>query len=184
YPATHDGYGITVKPITERFMGESPVRMLYIMLGVVMLVLVIACANVASLLLVRAVHRVRDLAVRAALGASRGRLVLQLLLEAGVLAVAGGIVGTVIAMLSMRGLAYVLGDHMPYWVALHLDGSTLLFAFVLSCAAALLAGVLPALKATGRDFAGTLHDQSRGSTGMRIGRIMHALVVTEITVSL
>jgi predicted permease len=184
FPDTHEGYGITVKPITERFMGETPVRTMYIMLGAVLLVLVVACANVANLLLVRAVHRIRDLAVRAALGASRGRLVRQLLLEAGLLALAGGAAATVIAAAGIRGLSLLLGDRMPYWVELRLDGSALLFALLLSVAAAMLAGVLPALKATSRDLAATLHDESRGSTGIRIGRIMHGLVVLEIALSL
>ena len=184
YPETHAGYGIAVKPITERFMGETPVRTMYVMLGAVLLVLVIACANVANLLLVRAVHRVRDLAVRAALGARRGRLMLQLMMEAGVLALVGGLAGTAVAAAGVRGLGYLLGDRMPYWADLRLDGSTLLFALLLSFGAALLAGLLPALKATTRDLAGTLYDESRGSTGMRIGRIMHGLVVLEITLSL
>jgi putative ABC transport system permease protein len=184
YPATHDGFEITVKPITERFMGETPVRTMYVMMGAVLLVLVIACTNVANLLLVRAVHRMRDLAVRAALGASRGRLIRQLMTEAAVLAFIGGALGVLVAAAAVRGLDATLGGRMPYWVDLRLSAPALLFAGVLSVTAATLAGVLPALKATSRDLSSTLRDETRGGTGLRVGRIMHGLVILEIALSL
>jgi putative ABC transport system permease protein len=184
YPTTHEGIGVVIRPVTERYMGRTPVRTMYVMLGAVLLVLVIACTNVANLLLVRAVHSMRDLAVRAALGASRARIIRQMMTEAGLLALAGGVGGVLVAIAGIGALERTMGSRMPYWVDLRLNGTALIFALALTVLAALLAGILPALKATSRDLSATLRDETRGGTSLRVGRIMQALVVAEIALSL
>jgi predicted permease len=102
YPETNATMGIALKPFTERYTGESATRTTYVVLGIVLLVLLVACANVANLLLVRAVHGLRDLAVRRALGASRGRILRQLFVESTVLCVVGGVVGIGVAWCRWR----------------------------------------------------------------------------------
>lgn len=185
YPETNRDMEVTVKPIAARLIGETATATMFVMLGAVLLVLLIACTNVANLLLVRAVYRVRELAIRSALGASRTRILRQLFLESAVLAVAGGLLGLLIARLAMAGFETLFsGDRMPYWAELRLDLRTIGFALAATTAAALFAGVLPALKSTSRDLSGTLYDASRGSTGLRVGRIMRGLIVLEIALSL
>ncbi len=183
-PAGHADEEITVKSFTERFIGENATRQMWIVLGAVLLVLIIACTNVAGLLLVRAVHRANEIAVHAALGASRRRLVGRLLAESAVLAVLGGLFGALVAAAAMRGLEAIAGDRMPWWSELSVDPRVLGFAAGATLLAALLAGVLPALHATTGDLARRIYDASRGSSGLRVGRVMQALVVIEVALSL
>ena len=184
-PDRYTDMDITVKPFTERFVGEVATATLRFMLGAVLLVLLVACVNVASLLLVRAVHRVRDAAIRAALGASRGQLAMQLLTESAVLAIAGGIAGIALAYGLIALLRAGLDPtRLPYWAEIRLDPRVLLFALGTTCGAALLAAALPAFKTTRGDLARTLYDASRGSTGLQVGRVMRGIVVLEIALSL
>lgn len=184
YPETNADMGVTVKRFTDRHMGENAVQTMWVILVAVMLVLAVACTNVANLLLVRAVQRIRELAVRAALGARRGRIISQLLHESLALAVLGGGLGVVIAIFASRGLADLIGsDRMPYWVDIRLDGMTLVFTGAITLLAALIAGMLPAVKAMRVDVANILKDETRGGSGMRIGRAMQGLVVLEIALS-
>jgi predicted permease len=183
YPETKD-WDIVVKPYTERFTGETATATLWVFFAAVMLVLLIACMNVANLLLVRAVHRVRDLAVRSALGAGRGSLIVSLLLEAGVLAVLGGAGGLLVALAATGGLRRLLTDRLPFWAELHTDVRALGFVAVITVLAALIAGILPALRAMRPDVRTVLQDETRGSTGIRMGRIMQGLVIVQIALSL
>jgi putative ABC transport system permease protein len=185
FPETNGTMGVAIKPFTERYIGETPVATLWVMMGAVLLVLIIACTNVANLLLVRAVHRVRELAIRAALGASRRRIATQMLLESSMLAALGGLVGVGVAFAANSALMRWIGtDRMPYWSDIRLDGRVLLFAIGLTVAAGLLAGLLPAWKAMGANVNDIIKDQSRGASGFRIGRVMQALIVVEIAISL
>lgn len=184
YPETNAGLGAAVTPLTERFLGTTPTRQMYVILGAVLLVLLIACTNVANLLLVRAVHRSRDLAIQSALGASRSRVVAQVLSESSVLAAAGGALALAIAAAATRALGAMLGDRMPYWFVPRVDGSVLLFALLLVGVAALAGGALPALRATRRNLSSILRDAARGATGVRAGRVMRGLIVFQIALSL
>ncbi len=184
YPETNRDLDITVKRFTERFIGETATTTMYVMLGAVLLVLLVACINVANLLLVRAVDRLREIAIRAALGASRGRIVRHLFLESIVLAAAGGALGIVVAIGASRTMATVfLTERLPYWAEVRLDARVLLFALALTCLAAIGAAIFPAYKSTRGNIAVTLYDTSRGSTGLRVGRLMRGLIVLEVAFS-
>jgi putative ABC transport system permease protein len=185
FPESNENMGVTVKPFTEHAVGETPVATLKVMMAAVMLVLLIACTNVANLLLVRAVNRVRELAVRAALGARRRQIAAQMILESSILAVLGGLLGIGFAAIASSALeAWLGGERLPYWSSFRLDANVLWFVAGLTVAAALLAGLLPAIKAMGADVMTTLKDESRGASGSRTGRIMQALIVVEVAISL
>ncbi|MEP6779969.1 MAG: ABC transporter permease [Gemmatimonadaceae bacterium] len=184
YPTTNRGYEVTVKPYTERYMGEVATTTMYVMMAAVLLVLVIACANVANLLLVRAIHRARDVAISMSLGATRQRIVMQVLVESSLIALIGGVLGLGVAWLGIEMLSRMFVGRMPYWANPRLDLSVLVFALILAVAAALLAGIIPALKTTASDLSKILRDDSRGATGSRANKVMQGLVVTELAVSM
>ena len=185
WPDSNQNMTVTIKSLTLQFMGETPQFQMYVLLAAVIGVLIIACINVANLLLVRAVQRVRELAVRAALGAGRGVLFGQLLLESALLAAVGGVLGVGVAFAGVRGLAALIGpDRLPFWAVLRLDGPTLLFVLALTIVAALVAGALPAIRATKASVTDILKDESRGASSLRVGRIMQGMVVLQIAISL
>ena len=129
---------------------------LWMLFGAVGLVLVIACANVAGLLLARAKSRSREFAIRAALGASRGRLIGQLLTESVLIALAGGVVGVLFAGWALKGIAFLPGLDLPRLGEVHLDGTVLGFAVILSTATGILFGLAPSLAASRPDLAGVM----------------------------
>ncbi len=133
--------------------------------GAVALVLLIACANTVNLLLAKAASRGRELAVRAALGASRGRLIAQLLTESVVLCLLGGGAGVALAGLLLRAARPLLADSLPFTADVTLDLRVLAFAAVVALGVALLAGTFPALRATFSDVAESLNRSARGSSG-------------------
>jgi putative ABC transport system permease protein len=170
--------------------GRSPIRQqlaepLKLLMGIVVGVLLIACANVASLLIARATARQREIAVRLALGASRGRIVGQLLVESVLLAAVGGIAGLLVAAWTTRFLlGYLPTSDTPHVITGSIDYRILAFNFLLSLATGLLFGLVPALRSTRPNLAPTLKDQVGavvgGSTGVRLRK---ALVVAQVAVS-
>ena len=162
YRATHpgmlDGKANTAErltPLKDRLVDD--VRfLLWLLFGTVSFVLLIACANVASLLLARAASRSREFAVRAAIGASRGRLIRQLLAESVVLAAAGGILGVVLAKWSLLGIAHMAALDLPRAAEIQLDGWVLAFALLLSIGTGVLFGLIPSLGASRPDLASVL----------------------------
>lgn len=184
HPESHAGVGVSTYPLLETFTGPRAPRMLLVMLGTVLCVLLIACANVANLLLARALARRREVAIRTALGASRLRIVAHVLGEASVLAVVGSGLGLGLSYLGITIYRRALVEiHPPLWMEPQLDGSVLTLVIILTVATTLLAGSLPALRATRCDPIETIHDRAYGSSGARLGRLSSAIVIGEIALS-
>ena len=157
YPATNTGWGITVFPMAEMYTGRiRPVLM--ILLGGVGLLLLIACANLANLLLARAATREKEIAVRAALGAGRSRIVRQLLTESLVLAMAGGLLGLLLAVWSVHALRGVVPDMFPLLQHMSVDLPVLAFTLGLSIVTGLLFGLVPAWRSSHTDLNTTLKE--------------------------
>ena len=157
YPASNTGYGITVFPMAEMFTGRiRPV--LIILLGAVGLLLLIACSNLANLLLARAATREKEIAVRAALGAGRSRIVRQLLTESLVLALAGGSLGLLLAIWTVHILRGVVPDMFPMLQHMSVDLPVLAFTLGLSILTGLLFGMVPAWKSSYADLNTTLKE--------------------------
>lgn len=164
YPATNTGWGVTISPLSEMFTGRvRPV--LLILLGAVGLLLLIACANLASLLLARATSRQKEMAVRAALGAGRGRIIRQLLTESMVLALAGGAVGVVFAAWSVRAVRGVVPEMFPLLQHMGVDLPVLAFALGLSLLTGFLFGLVPAWKSSRTDLNTTLKEAGERAGG-------------------
>jgi predicted permease len=182
YPAFKRKWGVVVQPVTEVIGGFARTPLL-ILLGAVSLVLLIACANVANLLLARGCHRQQELAVRAALGASGGRLARQVLTENLMLAVTGGLAGVVVAWGGIEVLRRFTADALPIAVTPRLDVPVLLVSMAITVATGPLVGLLPALRARRPDLAAAM---SSGSKGAAIGgrqRTQSLLVVAEVALT-
>jgi putative ABC transport system permease protein len=184
YPDSNKGWGIFMMPLQDYTVRDvKPV--LYTLLGAVGCVLLIACANLANLLLARATARSREISIRAALGAGRARLIRQLLTESVVLAVCGGIAGVLLARWGLDALLALAPTSLPRITEIHLDFGVLLFSLALSIVTGLLFGIAPALLAARADVNEALKQGTRGSTeGGARGRLRSALVVIEVTFSL
>jgi predicted permease len=183
HPDANRGHGAHVTPLQEHYV--EPIRASLILLAAgVGLVLLIACVNVASLMLARAASRHREMAVRSALGASRGRLAAQTLVESLTLAGAGGVAGIGVAYAALRALPIVMPERLSIVGLddLSIDPRMLFFAAVLTVATGLLFGVIPALHASRPALAGVLNAGGRGPAGVR-RRVRQALVVAEVAVA-
>lgn len=184
YPATGKGHAAIVAPFTEFFIGPEPRQLLWTMLGAVFFVLLIACSNVANLLLDRAAHRSKEVGVRAALGASRGAIVRIFLAEAFVLALLGTALGVLVAKLGIDGFNRAIASTQPpFFISIGLHPPVLAFAIGVALLATLFSGLIPAIQASRPDIAEVLKDESRGASSFQIGRISKALIVFEIALS-
>lgn len=154
------------------------------LLGVVGFVLLIACSNVANLLLVRAASRGREIAVRAALGGGKGQIIRQMLTESGVLAVGGALLGLLLAWWGVRLLAAMGPDNLPRLEEVAIDGPVLLFTLGAAVASALIFGAVPALKAASPNLANALKERGSDSGGVKGNKVRTALVVSEVALSL
>jgi predicted permease len=186
YPAENEGWtAVALLPLRAEVMGfnDSAETRLLVLAGAVALVLLIACANVTNLLLVRALTRGRELAIRLALGARRGRLARQLLTESLVLAGGGGVVGV---LLAIWGVGLVKGgapDALPRLEDVRLDVAVLGFSAGLVIVTALLVGVAPALRASTPRFADWLRSGAVAAAGRAHQRVRHAIVTAEIALA-
>jgi predicted permease len=181
YPKDNAGWGATVIPLQEQIVGD--VRMsLVILLAAVALVLLIACANVGNLLFARALARRKEIAIRSALGAGRGRVFQQLLVESLVLAAAGGAVGLLLARVSLGAGATLLAGQLPRADEVSIDGRVLLFACAASLLTGILAGALPALRAGRADLNDALKEGGRNDSAVGV-RTRRLLIVSEVALS-
>lgn len=179
HPETNRGLTIRMLPMQDLF-GRDLKPALFALLGAAGLVLLIACGNLAALLLVRASSRTRELAIRAALGAGRRRLILQLLTECGMLSVFGGAAGVGLAVIATRSLTLLTKD--PRLAGIHLDQTMLAFAMAATIATNLLIGVLPAMRATRIDTAGAMKQSRSGDP--RRSRAQQFVVTAEVALCL
>jgi putative ABC transport system permease protein len=180
YPRANQGHTVVVEPLQEYLLGDMR-QMLFVLLAAVGLVLLIACANVANLLLGRASARAREIAIRSSLGAGGGRVVRQLLTESLLLSVLGGAVGVLMAFWGVQLLLLILPSELPViYQQIAVDGPVLGFTVLLSVATGIVFGLAPALQASRQDLAGVLREEGRTtSDSVRRSRSRELLVITE-----
>jgi len=183
YPDSNAKQSMTLEPLLASFVGDlRPALML--LLGAVALVLLIACANVANLLLARAATRQKEIAVRMAMGARRAVLVRQLLTESVVLSVVGGLLGILLAYWGVRGLVASLPPSVPRADEIGIDAAVLGFTAVVAVLTGLVFGIAPAWKIAAGDLNDPLKESGRGSIGAGSHRLRNTLVVAEVSLSL
>jgi putative ABC transport system permease protein len=184
YPETNEGVVPIIKPYTEEFIGTEPTIMLYTMLAAVFLVLIIACINVANLLISRAAERSKEVGIRSAMGATRRRIIVQFLAESAVLAFVGAAIGIAIAGVGIRAFnAAIAPTDPPFWIQIGLDPQVLLFVVGVAVIASLVAGIIPAVQASRANVNEILKDETRGTSSFRMGWVNKSLVAGEIALS-
>ncbi len=182
YPETNENSSVQLVPLREQLVGNvRPV--LWVMLAAVGLVLAIGCANVANLFLARASARRQELTVRVALGASRGRLVRQLLLESVLLALGAGVLGLLLALWSLDALSGLVPEELPRLGEVRMDGRVLAFTLLVSLGTGVLFGLVPALQASSPDLNGVLRQGGGGRLAGGRNRSRSALVVGEVALA-
>jgi putative ABC transport system permease protein len=170
--------------LSEDVIGKELIKILLVLLGAVGFVLLIACTNTANLMLARAMSRQKEMAIRAALGASRGRAIRQSLTESLLIGMAGGILGLFVAMWGVHALLR-LEPGLPRFADVKIDGRVLIFTIALSFVTSLLAGLAPAWQSTKADLQKSLKDSARTASGGKSSRhLRNALVISEIALSL
>lgn len=185
HPKSNQGWGAYVEPLKNNFMPKERITMLWLLLGAVGFVLLIACVNVANLLLARGLARQKELAVRSALGARRSSVFNQLLTESLLLALAGGALGVGFGYAMLRGLVAAMPvNTLPTEADLSLNIPILLFTLVTTTLAGLLAGSAPSWYASRIDPAETLKEGARSGTGAGKHRLRRILVVGEFALAL
>ena len=182
-PAWKKNWSVAIEPFDQQLVGDTLRQSIVLALGAVALVLLIACANLTNLLLSRGAARRKEIAVRAALGASRGRLVTQLLTESLVLGALGGMAGVALAAVLIRTAVPLLPLDLPFTADVALNWRVLAFASAVALAVSALVGVLPALRLSAGPPAEALNNATRGSSGQH-DRLRRVIVVAEVAVSL
>ena len=185
YPHSNKDWGVHLDRLPDVVVDDDLKQSLTILLGAVGLLLLLGCANLANLSLARGTNREREVVVRAALGASRGRILRQFLTESVILSLVGGALGVAVGYLMMRGLEQLLPPlYLPREAIVTLDWRALVFSAALAITTGVLFGVAPAVHASRIDLASSMRASSRTATGDRSRRrLRHALVVAEIAIS-
>jgi putative ABC transport system permease protein len=184
YPQSNHGFGAHLESFREAFSGDTRLAAL-VLFGAVVFVLLIACVNVANLFLVRGAARAREIALRQAFGASRGRLIRQMLTESFVLAFCGGILGIILGAWGISGLGHLLPADSVQTMGVRMDLSVFLFASVTIILVAFAFGLIPALQATHPDLQATLKEGGRSATSASAShRLRAALAVAETALAL
>jgi predicted permease len=184
YPDSNTHFGVLAKPLREDMIGDVRTA-LYILFGAVVCVLLIANANVANLLLARASARGKEIALRAAMGASRARIIRQLLTESVLLAGLGGLFGLLLAQWGTDALVKTIPQNIPRISTIQLDAPVLIFTMLVSLVTGVVFGLVPAWQASHVDLNSSLKSGSRtGSGGESKGRVRNALIMAEVALAL
>lgn len=184
YPETNEGMGAVVKPLMDEYIDETTIALLGVMMTAVVLVLLLACFNVANLLIGRASTRGRELAIRSAMGSGRWEPVRQVLTEAALIATAGAALGLVLARWAAHAFDEAIRQIDPgFWVDVYVGPRTILVTVAATALAALVSGLVPAFQASKPDVTEALQDTGRGSTSFRMGWVSRVLVVAQVAVS-
>ncbi|HEV2803544.1 MAG TPA: ABC transporter permease [Chthoniobacterales bacterium] len=184
YPESNTNFGVATKTLRDEMIGDVQTA-LYILFGAVVCVLLIANANVANLLLARASSRGKEIALRAAMGASRVRIIRQLLTESVLLSALGGIAGLLLAQWGTAALVKMVPQNIPRIADIQLDAPVLLFTFLVSMATGVIFGLVPAWQASHVDLNSSLKSGTRGGAGgENKGRFRNALIMAEVALAL
>ncbi len=183
HPKTNEGFGGVIKPWREAAL-EDAGGLLWLLLGVVGFVLLIACANVANLLLGAGALRAGEMAIRSALGASRSSLMRQMLVESLLLASLGGALGLLIALWSAGGMMAMIPESMPTWMEFSIDWRVLAFTLGATTATAILCGIAPGWQASKADLMSVMKDGARGAGSLRKQRLRSLLVIGEVALAM
>jgi predicted permease len=184
YPDSNKGWGVTVDPYMDKLVQPELRRSLWVLLAAVGAVLLIGCANLANLTLARGTQREHEIAIRSAMGASRVRLIRQLLTESIFLGILGGAAGLALGNAFMQGMKLWLPpDMLPPEANVHLDYRMLFFTMVIGVLTGILFGLAPALTGTRPDLARSLKESGRTTAGLTSHRMRTALVVAEVALS-
>ena len=184
YPEDDKGWGATLIPLREQMVGDVRTALL-VLLGAVAFVLLIACANVANLVLAKTLARRKEIAIRTALGADRATIIRHILAETVLLSVTGGLLGLLLARLSISLMVNVLADRLPHFAEITLDARVMAFTILLSVLTGILAGLIPSIRFSLADVNEALKQgQNRGSSDSGGSRTRNLLVVCEVALSL
>jgi putative ABC transport system permease protein len=185
YPKENEGWAALVRPLRSWMVPIQVEIMMFAMMGAVTLVLMIACANVANLLLARAAVRHREISIRSALGAGKWRIIRQLLTEAMLIGLLSAPLGAAIAWIGLRLVdSGIPPDSVPYFIHWSLDARSLAYTIAISMLTGILFGLAPALQAARTNLQDSLKEGARGAAGGRRARLRSVLVVAEIAMSL
>ena len=187
FPAENAGWSGTIEDLREEFIPDDVSLVIWTMMGAVSFVLLIACANVANLMLARATARHREIAIRSAIGAGKGRIVRQLLTESVMIGLMAGALGVGLAYggLMLLDAAMPKNDAVPYYIQWELDGRALTYTFLVAVLTGVVFGLAPALQAAKTNLQEALKEGGKGTgAGARRSRLRSSLVVAEVALSL
>jgi putative ABC transport system permease protein len=185
HPEANTDMGINIETLREVFPGPTDRGLIQLLMGVVFLVLIVACVNIASLLMAKTDARQKEIAVRVALGAGKGRLVRQLLTESVLLAAVAGALGLILSIWGVAWLASAMPDELPHSFAPRMHGTVVFFSIMVSLLAGLTFGITPAMQAVRGGLGSPLVEGNRGGTAtVRRKRIRNLFVITEFALAL